>query len=836
MNPKIIHKKILKRISRGPLFALIFLLFVSCSVHSIKNYRGLSSADEVRSRADEAMKELDGSYKGAIIAEGKSWHTDDPDFIYAEACRVMTNDKNFSEVKEELKLKVLKELSERMQVTIESVFLASKQESMEEGFSEYARGIIRTYSNATFVHDELEFSISPASKPKDKENICLSARLNEKRYTERLQREKIANELRALDEFLGAKSSFDDGNMAVCITRLIKCKYYVEKGGGGKIVEYYKDSMQAPQSISSQLDEITEDVKKHLSFKVEDHEDLSKITFQGKTDRLLKVRIYSQLNPEIEYRGIDFELVALEDSSTIKSRSSVDNSGYILFDLSRAPLGIEKVEFLLRPSINPSIVSDEEWMQSHSYRNYLSKLDVTRLSVFYDPFPRNNLLSVVTFGEGVRLWKIGENKLYSELQSLLANDTEFFNLLARGAGPPESELKALLRADSRMSKNQELQLSVCDLILRLAIESAPSADIVGGGQLKYDISLSLLAVKKGAFIVLGTTSHETPLTENELISGISNLHERFMDEYFFQTIEIITDRNLKHEYLVNGNHREIQTNQKSFRIKDLSRYHPIRIDVVDPAYRKKSIMVPPSEFAYYSTNRKYDQSDDIKSFDISLTPKSGSLRIITRDNDTGEILSQQMQYSPHSQIWQTRFLFFPKNKFESDSNNVVFHNLPPGQYTIMATQDGYTRSLPSFKTIYDDLEFSEEQRITIRLSRKSLLLATGLSTLYPGVGHWYMDKPLMQYSIPAVIYSGAILFSWNRYSAYQNFRSEFESKQALYFSQVDPNLTESYKIEAQLAHDDMNIAKTQVYLGVGSAIATNLLTNAILVIQKKLGK
>jgi len=392
-------------------------------------------------------------------------------------------------------------------------------------------------------------------------------------------------------------------------------------------------------------------------------------------------------------------------------------------------------------------------------------------------------------------------------------------------------------ANSRLSKSHESQLSVCNMIIRLSIEKSVSQDFrIKSGEQKYDISLSLLAVDSRAFVVLGTTALEDSFSEPDLLDGVGRLYQQFMDEYFYQTVEILTDKQLKHRYLVNGLKFESTKKQKSILITDVSRYHPVKVDIIHPDFRKEAVTLPPLEFAYTSTNKKSHQSLDIRSSEISLTPKAGTLRLITRDYDTGEILPQSMGYSPESKIWQNWFLFFPKNVFKSDSNNVVYKNLPPGNYTVMASQDGYTASLPSFKTIYDDLEVNGEQWLTIRLSEKSLLFAVGFSTLYPGAGHYYMDKSIVQYTIPAVLYTGAILYSWNRYNSYVSSKDEFTRYQDLYFSESAPTLVQQYKIDAQRSYDKMDIARTQLYLGIGSAVATNVLTNTMLMIQKRLSK
>ena len=818
------------------LFIFISLIY-SCSSQSQNLKKSTRNNNKQISNIEQVRRALDAGHEAVFVKDPAKWDLNDKNYIYAEGCQIKTTDLNPGEIISDLKGQVLTNLAEGLEITIESVFFSSLMEDID-GITDYKNSIIKTYSNAKFTSDDFELIISPQmEKIKNGVNICVKARLNKKQYMERLEREKKTNEFLAYDEFRGAKTSYDEGHMSVCINRLIKCKYYVDLGGGYKIVEYYRDSMQPQMSISSQLDELTQDVKKHLSFKFENHPDISQIIFKGRNSRALKVRVYSSINSIIDFQGVELEMVSPENGLLVKSQSSIDMSGYANFDLSGIPIGIEKVNFILRPSINLGILPDKEWANNSSYSDFMSKFHITQVGILYDPFPRNNLLSVITLSQDVRFLKLRENRLYTEMQTLLSDNSQYFNLLARGAGPPEEELKSLLMANSRLSKSHESQLSVCNMIMRLSIEKSVSQDFrIKSGEIKYDISLSLLAVDSRAFVVLGTTALEDSFSESDLLDGVGRLYLQFMDEYFYQTVEILTDKQLKHRYLVNGLKFESTKSQKSILITDVSRYHPVKVDIIHPDFRKETVTLSPLEFAYTATNKKSHQSLDIRTSKINLTPKAGTLRLITRDYDTGEILPQGMGYSPESKIWQNWFLFFPKNVFKSDSNNVVYKNLPPGNYTVMASQDGYTASLPSFKTIYDDLEVNEEQRLTIRLSEKSLLIAIGLSTLYPGLGHYNMDKPIIQYTIPAVLYTGAILYSWNRYNSYVNFKDEFTRYQDLYFSESAPTLVQQYKIDAQRSYDKMNVARTQLYLGIGSAVATNVLTNTMLMIQKRLSK
>jgi len=55
-------------------------------------------------------------------------------------------------------------------------------------------------------------------------------------------------------------------------------------------------------------------------------------------------------------------------------------------------------------------------------------------------------------------------------------------------------------------------------------------------------------------------------------------------------------------------------------------------------------------------------------------------------------------------------------------------------------------------------------------------------------------------------------------------------------SETDPLLADQYRAQGDSAFDDMQSARTNVYLGVGSIIATNALTNVVLIIQKKFDK
>jgi len=416
------------------LFIFISLIY-SCSSQSQNLKKSTRNNNKQISNIEQVRRALDAGHEAVFVKDPAKWDLNDKNYIYAEGCQIKTTDLNPGEIISDLKGQVLTNLAEGLEITIESVFFSSLMEDID-GITDYKNSIIKTYSNAKFTSDDFELIISPQmEKIKNGVNICVKARLNKKQYMERLEREKKTNELLAYDEFRGAKTSYDEGHMSVCINRLIKCKYYVDLGGGYKIVEYYRDSMQPQMSISSQLDELTQDVNKHLSFKFEEHSDISQIIFKGRNSRVLKVRVYSSINSIIDFQGVELELVSPENGLLVKSQSSIDISGYASFDLSGIPIGIEKVNFILRPSINLGTLPDKEWANNPSYSDFMSIFHITQVGILYDPFPRNNLVSVITLSQDVRFLKLRENRLYTEMQTLLSDDSQFFNLLARGAGP-----------------------------------------------------------------------------------------------------------------------------------------------------------------------------------------------------------------------------------------------------------------------------------------------------------------------------------------------------------------------------------------------------------------
>jgi len=816
------------------LFILISLIY-SCSSQSKNLKKSTRNNNKQISNIEQVRRALDAGHEAVFVKDPAKWDLNDKNYIYAEGCQIKTTDLNPGEIISELKGRVLTDLAEKLEVTIESVFFSQVTEKNND-ITDYKNSIIKTYSKAKFTSDDFELIISPQMENiRTDVNICVKARLNEKKYKNRLQKAKRKNELTASDALESARVALDQGYMSQCLTMLTKCKYYVDMGGGGMMYSYYKDTSEQ-RFVSSQLEEMLGDIRKLISYEIVGHSDITKITFTEKENRTLIVRLYSKKGGHIDYRGLDLELISENDNTILKCMSPIDENGQTSFDFSGNSLSSEKENYTLRPSFVPTwINNDNDWQRSDTYKNYLEKLRITKLGLLYNPFPRNNILPAISFGRGIYLTQINTKRIHNELQSLIGPDALFFSLLAPGTGLSESELIKVLSPDRVLTKRDLKLLEVCDMILLVSIEKRVNEAFEFSKADRYELSLSLQSVVGESIVVLGSTKLEGNYSEAEIPEALQQLYKKLMDEYFYRTVKIESNVKIKHSYSVNWVSLKTTPKEKESLLEDLSRYHPLNILHEHPDYRPVRISIPPNNFSHSSTNMSKPQSEAITSLKITLVPKSGSLTVNTFDKDTGEQIKQHSRLSS-SKLYQTIFYFIPWNSSQKDSNNVTYRELKPGYYTVIATENGYTPPLPKVQYVYDDLEHPEPQSINFNLSRKSTLLAIGLTTLAPGAGHYYMDKPPWQIMVPAVTYAGAIIFTWKSYNAYNSSRNLFSGLQSSYISETDPLLADQYRAQGDSAFDDMRYARTNVYLGLGSIIATNALTNVILVIQKKLDK
>jgi hypothetical protein len=822
-------------IRRAVMLLILQVLFYSCSSQSENLKKSNRGGKQTTSSIERVRKALDQGQNEVYVKEPAKWDLTDENYIYGEKCQVKTTDLNSDEIIRELKAQVLTDLAEGLEITIKSVFFSQIKED-NEGISDYKNSIITTYSNAKFTRDDFELVISPQMENiNNGANICVRARLNRKQYEDRLKREKRTAELTAGDELESARIALEQGNMSQCLTSLTKCKYYIDIGGGEIMRPYYKD-YTTNRSVSNQHAEMLEDIRKLISFEVVGHTDMTKITFTEKENRTLGVRLYSKKGGHIDFRGIDLELVSDRNNTIVKCMSPIDENGQTIFDFSGISLSTEKEIFTLRPSFVHTWVNDEQdWGQSDSYRNYLAKFRITQMGLLYNPFPRNNILPAISFGKGIQLTQIDAKRVHSELRSLVAPDSRFFNLLAPGTGLSESELLSVLSPDRMLTRRELNRLEVCNMIMLVSIEKRIKEAFEVSKSDRYELSLSLQSVVGESIVVLGSTKLAGDYSEAEIPVALQKLYKKFMGEYFYRTIKIQSNLKIKHKYTVNGIQLKTTPKEKESVIKDLSRYHPLNVLHEHPEYRPVEISFPPTYFSHTSTNMGKAQSEAITTAKISLVPKSGSLTVNTFDKDTGARIKQHFRLSS-SKLYQTRFFIIPWNGAQKDSNNVTYSELSPGYYTVIATENGYTTPLPKVQYVYDDLEHPKSQHVNFYLSRKSTLLAVALTTLAPGAGHYYMDKPPWQIMVPAVAYAGAIAFTWQSYNTYNSSRALFSDLQSSYSGENDPFLADQYRAEGDLVFDKMQTARTNVYLGIGSIITTNALTNVILIIQKKLDR
>ena len=838
MNYKLTRLIRLQLLANRILLSFIAFLFglvlVSCSTKGgIKSDNKLTRGKN-NSVAATIRHGLEGNQ--ATFVNKPKWNKSNQDYIYASKCQIKTTDLNSAEIISALKGQVLSELAEQLEVTIESIFASSLQEKdgiIEDDIS----SIIRMYSTAKFTSNDFELVIIPDEKHfQNGDEICVEARLNKKAYSARLEQEKRINELTARNELDAASVALNKGNMSLCLSRLAKCKYYIDLGGGGILVPYYKNSNAEKRSVASQHEEMVEDIRKLISFDVVGHSDFTKITFTEKENRILQIRLFSNKGEIFNFQGTDLELISAKDQSVIKSLAPVDFNGIARFDLSGINLGSEKRQYTLRPKFIANWAKDNpDWEQGNSYKNFLEKLRVTDIGIIYNPFPRNSLLPAVIFGQGLSLNQLNSARIHAELQSLIAPDARFFNLLLPGTGLSEAELVKALSSNKRLTKHEIEMLTVCNMILRVSVERHIESTIFKSSPSRYELSMAILSVSGESIIVLGSSKLEGNYSEAEILGALDKLYSQFMDEYFYRAIKIQTNVKIKHKYTINGITRKTTQKETETLLDNLSRFHPLSILHEHPDYRPAKLTIAPINFSHNSTNVNQPQMETILLKKLTLVPKNGSLLVNTYDKDTGKRINQNARFSG-SRVWQTRFFFLPTHVSKKDSNNVTYSKLTPGYYTVIASEDGYTPSLPKVQYVYDDMEHPSQQSIDFYLSQKSSLVAIGLSTLAPGAGHYYLDKPIWQVMVPAVAYSSAIIFTWQSFSNYQTERNLFLDYQSAYSLEIDPDLAEQHRQNAETAYDDMQIAKTRVSLGVASIVATNVLTDVVLYIQKKFGK
>jgi len=800
----------------------MFLYNCASQPKSVIDYSHIEQAFEELER-ETSLKKSEKQTK--VLEKRPEWiELEDKNYITSTEWSILGGDKQYPELVNYLKKRVLANLSKGVQVTVREVFIDIIQE--KDGLlEEYAKSVIKTNSSATFFRDELDLVVYPSEiSVAEGDTVWVYGRLNYLAYKSRLEDERRDFEHQAVETFQGAVKALESGNMYQCLDKVIRSKYYVDRGGGSKSFPHFLDQTLGDRRVVDQLHDLHSELIKQLRIRTITQSQNDRVIFVRENPvKYLKIQLYSPIALLYDFSGIVMEAKVVDSGEIIKAMTVTNEQGITGFDLRDALEDREELKLVINPRLKPIGIDDEIWFSSFSYQDFQSKLLPLTVTVTHQAFPQRNILTVVTKENDVLVSNSTMNSLNDALDQEVFNYTQFFNLMKQEAGMGTQELARVVSSRKKLSSEQLDKLSTVDAIIHISIESAS----------KYIVRMKLLNVVDNSLNVLAMSSINIS-NDVELISeGMKRIFHLFMDEFFLRTVKLNFNEKVNYSIVINGDPFDPIKREKSALCKDLSRYHTQNIEVNSDDYRTYRTTVKPDVFSFKTSNPRRNQSSTqhIISKDIQLVPQSGTLTVKVT-NEEGRNLQGDLT---SMKLWQPKMFFFRANKVSYKGVSTKEFKLTNlGLYQVYATYPGYSKPLPKFINIKDDLNVQERQIVQISLVEKSAFKAILLSSVYPGWGHLYLDKPWWQMLLPAAFYTMSLAVSGTAYYDYTSYRDEFNRYQDFYFDAVTKDDLNKYKNLADKSWNNMHRAQNRFKYGVSTTILSNLLTSTILYIQKRI--
>jgi hypothetical protein len=810
---------------------MIFIFFVISILGNCSGGKTNISPSDTQQRLS---RRGDSDRETEIIENNSSFSSSRPDwlknqeddFLYLHKYGVISSDDGYLKIIDSLSKEILTSFSESLEITVLHETYKRVSENNAD-LEEYYNSVTSTFSSATFFGDEFDISVFPdETNCQLGDTVWVDGRLDQQQYQTRFESQFSKNQEEAERHLVNSIQAYEDKDIEYSLFELSRCKYYIDRGGGGVIVENARLKNGSDKSINSQFKEFLIELTEQISYEfiTSDHD--RKFVFTSKSDQTISAEL-TLPGDNYNLQGIKMSLLDVEENVEIESIASTNKKGQFTFDLTSFDLENIPKRVVILPKLElEGRENDSYWYSSPSFKAYREAFQSSYFELIYEAFPKQDILIAVGVSEDLAKSTKSTMDFHTQLKSSVLKESQYFNLLEQGTGMSHSDLVKILKNKPKLDNLQKSMLGVTDLIFYATISKAESGVFSAG--------LTMYSVNKSGLVILGYTQKTYLINNYDYTEGIDQIFKQFMNEYFYRTIQLNLSKGIDFNIKVNEKSVLGHRVDNQLSIRDLSRYHSYSVLLQNDLYRPVNLKIPAEEFYFASSNIPHDQNSG-PSFiqDLTITRKTGTLNIKVIDGKTD--LPFDNYWNTEINLWQSRYLFGKKNEqtaYHSDHNFIV-ENL--GMYQVSVNHDGYSPSLPHFITIYDNQEYGLFQELQIELNEKSKLIGLGISTLAPGGGHYYFDKPILQSIVPALVYSGTVYLAVTYYQQYLQDRSEFQQHQKLYFDALSYDVSSYHSIAADQSWEDMKSSKQKFALSLASAVVTNILTSGLLYIQELSG-
>jgi hypothetical protein len=287
-----------------------------------------------------------------------------------------------------------------------------------------------------------------------------------------------------------------------------------------------------------------------------------------------------------------------------------------------------------------------------------------------------------------------------------------------------------------------------------------------------------------------------------------------MDRYFYKTIILLKPDQVYGNIFINDKiHNQKWEGEKQVIINNIPRYENITISIISEDSISNNIQIKGDTFKLNGSNEKRDQNNKMYQSTPSQPPRfkaKGSLIKFNLSNfNKIPVISNNVNIIIFNFRSRTTLKYSLNKNYTTNELIVPSKNIGSYFYTIKV--DERMKTFPRFINLIDSVEykikFGDIETVNQEVNNKSKTFGRSLSTILPGMGHVYVDKPKLKYLFIASLYCYIVYKSVDEYNNFISNRDEYSYWQNEYNNLDDSEPGEKYLEYETMARSYYNKSK-----------------------------
>ena len=790
----------------------IFLMFTSSvffsSCAGTKQQNKISQEDNIIFK--NAFEELNRNIKKNGISKGyydenktdKEWQPFSRKEIFNP------NFETYQNLVSRLNKQCMKDISETIEVSIQSIYKEDTQASNDD-YTSLITNYIQSQTNATFTGNDIKRGkYKTEQELKALDTLSYTLYFNKNNYYNRIENEKQENESDAVKYLTQARIAFATGNLVECLSKMSLCHYSIFRGGRQA---KYRDKNGNEMKVVDDLNSLKREISSKLSIEILDKNDLviedRMIDFRkGDSRKILKLRIGWDGRNEMMLDEIEVKLVE-PVKGNILGNEYTNNGGFANVDIKDLlPDDIEEFKGIIKVHMVPPGIFDHFYDKSDSFQEFENGVLSVSVAISNYSFPKHEIAILTETDGNIDALSQGVSDAIREHGDL------FFKIIDIDETDKIVLKNHLKRIKSSGISNIDEYRGYIDGILFVRYTHGPYRKI----KISF-FTLKDLENNKELF----NYTYNGVSGESITSTDAKKATIEFLNKYFHRNVILQLDP-MTHPTTVEAQHwnemdyYESERTDKNIFLEKQSRYHNLIYKVNAQGFEPRIVKIPAQLFDFRHGPRPNQLTDR---FPAPLIKMVGNLKIevIPELEYSNKFNNGEVQITIRKKKW---FFFNKSKKVLSGSRSFLFSTEDFGTYQITVQHDGFSSPAPRFR----DIHYGNNEKIMFGIKYKSTIRSQLMSAVLPGWGHNYMDRPFLESLIPVTVSSILRIGYVSLGSNYNHHRKQFIANQDMYNSATTPENSDQYK---QLAKSEWNLMKKSKSRFIGtfaSAIITNILT------------